>query len=124
MGSLMQMHSGVYRHRVPAYDPVFYMITVIVIAFEQAQLNNSKFIPPLLCFIISCLLKHVHPFSAAKCEYLCECLPEGLSWLQFNRVGLAPCLRSWLTMLVCKRWEKHPHPFSLDPRKKSFLGHG
>lgn len=51
-------------------------------------------------------------------------LPEGLSWLQFKRVGFTPCLRSWLTMLVCKRWEKHPHQFSLDPRKiQTFLGH-
>lgn len=56
------------------------------------------------------------------CEYL-DMLPEGLSWLQFKRVGFALCLRSRLTMLVCKRWNKHPHPFTLDPgQMKTLLG--
>lgn len=36
--------------------------------------------------------------------------------MQFSRVGFAPCLRSWLTMLVCKRWDKHNH-FSLNLEK-------
>lgn len=94
------------------------------------QPNKSKSISLLLCFINSRLQQHVCPFQQQYlCVYtrLCECLnmlPEGLSWLQFSRVGFAPCLRSWLTMLVCKRWEKHPHPFSLDSRNfQTFLGH-
>lgn len=33
-------------------------------------------------------------------------LPEGLSWLQLSRVGFAPRLSSWLTMLVCAQQEK------------------
>lgn len=93
---------------------MFYII-IVINAFEKAQLNKSKSIFQLLCSITSCLLKHAFSFYLhylCVCVYLCEymnALPEGLSWLQFNRVGFAPCLRSWLTMLVCKRWEKYPH---------------
>ncbi len=38
---------------------------------------------------------------------MCVCVPEGLSWLQFRRVGSVLCFNSWLTMWVCRDTNTH-----------------
>jgi len=54
---------------------------------------------------------------------VCVSVPEGLSWLEFSRVGSALCFNSWFTMWVCRDTNTHPWLERNSKRILKYVGH-